>query len=118
MLRAVADCIFCQLVSGDIPADIVYRDDQIVAFRDVQPQAPTHILIVPQRHIATLLETEESDSALLGQMQSVAVRLAREEGLEAGGFRLVMNTLAQAGQSVFHIHLHLLGGRNFSWPPG
>ncbi len=90
----------------------------MIAFRDIQPQAPTHILVIPRKHIATLLDTEPADSALLGRMQATAIELARTEGLAKDGFRLVTNTLAQAGQSVFHIHLHLLGGRSFSWPPG
>jgi len=114
----VGDCIFCKVVDGDLPADIVYQDDHLVAFRDIQPQAPVHILIIPRKHIATLLDTEEADMELLGRLQATAIRLAREEGLEDTGFRLVTNTLTQAGQSVFHIHLHLLGGRTFSWPPG
>ncbi len=112
------DCLFCKIAAGNIPAEILFEDGDVLAFRDIEPQAPTHILIVPRRHIATLLDTEPSDAALLGKMQSTAVRLARAEGLEENGFRLVMNTLADGGQSVFHIHLHLLGGRNFSWPPG
>lgn len=112
------DCIFCKVVAGEIPADIVYEDDHVVAFRDTQPQAPTHVLIIPRKHIATLLETEEGDIELLGRMQATAVELARSEGLAGSGFRLVTNTLAGAGQSVFHIHLHLLGGRTLGWPPG
>ncbi len=112
------ECIFCKVVAGDIPADVVYRDDHVVAFRDIQPQAPTHILVVPRKHIATLLEASEADTELLGRMQATAIRLARSEGLDEDGFRLVTNTLTRAGQSVFHIHLHLLGGRSFSWPPG
>jgi histidine triad (HIT) family protein len=114
----VEDCIFCKVVDGDLPAEIVYQDDHLVAFRDIQPQAPVHILIIPRKHIATLLETGESDMELLGRLQATAIQLAREEGLEDTGFRLVTNTLTQAGQSVFHVHLHLLGGRTFSWPPG
>lgn len=112
------DCLFCKVAAGEIPAEIVHQDDHLVAFRDIQPQAPTHILIIPRKHIATLLEATESDSDLLGRMQATAIRLARSEGLDRDGFRLVTNTLAGAGQSVFHIHLHLLGGRAFGWPPG
>ncbi len=114
----MAECIFCKVAAGDVAADIVYSDEQVVAFRDIQPQAPTHILVIPRRHIPTLLETTEADSQLLGRLHATAIELARAEGLERHGFRLVTNTLAQAGQSVFHIHLHLLGGRSFSWPPG
>lgn len=112
------ECIFCKVAAGEIPADIVYQDDDVVAFRDIQPQAPTHLLIIPRRHIATLLEITEEDSELLGRMHAAAIRLARSEGLEQSGFRLVTNTMAGAGQSVFHIHLHLLGGRTLRWPPG
>ena len=112
------DCLFCKIAAGDIPADVVHKDRSVVAFRDITPQAPTHILVIPRKHISTLLETEEADTQLLGHMQATAIRLARRESLEETGFRLVTNTLAQAGQSIFHIHLHLLGGRPFSWPPG
>ncbi len=112
------DCIFCKVAAGEIPSDIVYQDEQVVAFRDIQPQAPTHILIIPRKHIATLLEATDSDVDLLGRMQATAISLARSEGLDQSGFRLVTNTLAGAGQSVSHVHLHLLGGRVLGWPPG
>ena len=114
----MGDCLFCKISAGDIPADVVFEDDDLIAFRDIHPQAPTHILIVPRKHLATLLDAEPDDTALLGKLQATAIDLARSEGLADDGFRLVMNTLSQAGQSVFHIHLHLLGGRAFSWPPG
>ncbi len=114
----MADCLFCKIATGEIPADVVYQDENVVAFRDIQPQAPTHILIIPRRHIASLLETRDEDVELLGRLQATAISLARAEGLDQGGFRLVVNTLAGAGQSVFHIHVHLLGGRKLGWPPG
>ena len=114
----MTDCLFCKIAAGEIPARLEYEDDEIVAFHDVNPQAPTHLLVIPRRHVATLLDTDESDSALLGRMQRVAVELARKLGLDERGFRLVTNCLEDAGQSVFHIHLHVLGGRTMGWPPG
>ncbi len=112
------DCIFCRIVSGQIPAKTVYEDDRLIAFHDVSPQAPVHVLLIPRAHISTLLETTDDDASLLGELQHRAVEIARELGLDKTGFRLVTNCLEDAGQSVFHIHLHLLGGRKFSWPPG
>jgi len=112
------DCIFCRIAAGEIPARIVYEDDSILAFHDVQPQAPIHVLIIPRRHIPTLLDATAADRDLMGSLQLRAVGLARELGLDKDGFRLVTNCLAGAGQSVFHIHLHLLGGRTLGWPPG
>lgn len=114
----MADCLFCKVAAGEIPADVVYQDEQVVAFRDIQPQAPTHVLIIPRKHIGSLLEAGDDDVELLGRLQATAIRLAREEGLDRSGFRLVTNTLAGAGQSVFHVHVHLLGGRALGWPPG
>ncbi len=114
----MGDCLFCKIAAGEIPADVVYQDDHVVAFRDIQPQAPTHILIIPRKHIASLLEADDADVELLGRLQATAISLARAEGLDTSGFRLVTNTLAGAGQSVFHVHLHLLGGRTLGWPPG
>lgn len=112
------DCIFCRIAAGDIPSKKIYEDDLILAFHDVQPQAPVHVLLIPKAHIATLLDTSAEDVELLGRLQNRAVEIGRELGLDKTGFRLVMNCLEDAGQSVFHIHLHLLGGRSFSWPPG
>ncbi len=112
------DCIFCRIVSGQIPAKTVYEDDRLIAFHDVSPQAPVHVLLIPRAHISTLLETTDDDASLLGELQHRAVEIARALGLDKTGFRLVTNCLEDAGQSVFHIHLHLLGGRKFSWPPG
>jgi histidine triad (HIT) family protein len=114
----MSDCIFCKIAAGEIAADLVHQDDEVVAFRDITPQAPTHILVIPRRHIATLLDTTAEEISLLGRLQQTAVEIARSEGLEERGFRLVTNCLEEAGQSVFHLHLHLLGGRRLSWPPG
>jgi histidine triad (HIT) family protein len=114
----VSDCVFCRVAAGELPARLVHEDAQAVAFHDLHPQAPTHVLVVPRRHIATLLDTVEADAALLGHLVRTAVEVARRLGLERDGFRLVWNTLEGAGQSVFHIHLHLLGGRRLRWPPG
>ena len=112
------DCLFCRIVAGDIPADVVAEGDDWLAFRDVHPQAPTHILVVPRRHIATLDDLTPSDAPLMGSLIAAAAEIARDEELVGGGYRLAANCGAGAGQSVFHIHLHLLGGRRFSWPPG
>lgn len=114
----MSDCIFCRIAAGEIPARIVHQDDEVIAFHDLAPQAPTHVLVVPRKHIASLLEAAPEDWPLLGRLQAAAVEIARREGLDQGGFRLVTNTLEGAGQSVFHLHVHLLGGRRFAWPPG
>lgn len=112
------DCLFCKIAAKTIPAKIVHEDADMVAFEDISPQAPVHLLLIPRKHVATLNEAGEEDRALLGGMMIEARRLAREKGIEGRGYRIVVNTLAEAGQSVFHVHLHLLGGRAFSWPPG
>lgn len=109
-------CLFCRIIAGELPATIVYRSDDVIAFRDVHPQAPTHILIVPTRHIASIVDTQDSDAELLGRLITVAKHVAQAEKLS--GYRLVVNTGTQAGQSVFHLHVHLLGGRRMTWPPG
>jgi histidine triad (HIT) family protein len=114
----MVDCIFCKIAKGEIPADIVYEDERVLAFRDINPKAPTHILIIPKTHIPTLIDIENGDASLIGHLHIVATRLARDEGLGERGFRLVLNCKKDAGQEVFHIHLHLLGGREFGWPPG
>jgi len=111
-------CLFCALLEGKINANFVYQDDHIGAFRDTKPQAPVHILIIPRKHIAGLLDIEPDDHALIGQIFQVASRLAREQGIADSGFRVVVNSGADAGQSVFHLHYHLIGGRLMSWPPG
>ena len=115
---SMSDCIFCKIADGEIPSDRVYEDDQLLAFRDLNPQAPTHILIIPKKHLSTLLDVDSEDVELLGKLQVAAVEIARQEGLDDDGFRLVTNCLEGAGQSVFHIHVHLLGGRPLRWPPG
>ena len=112
------DCLFCKIVDGDIPADIVYENDSLIAFRDISPKAPTHILLIPRRHIATMNDLQESDIAIAGELFTTGARIAADEGLVEDGYRVVMNCNEAAGQSVFHIHLHLLGGRPMSWPPG
>jgi histidine triad (HIT) family protein len=114
----MADCLFCGIAEGRIKANIVYRDDSIVAFKDIRPQAPVHVLIVPRKHVATILDLDASDGAVTGQILSVAAKLAREQSIAESGFRVVVNSGADAGQTVFHLHFHLLGGRHFSWPPG
>ncbi len=114
----MAETIFDKIIRREIPADIVYEDDAVLAFRDVSPQAPTHVLIIPKRPIAGLLETQPDDTLLLGQLLSAAVPIARALGLDKTGFRVVVNSGPDAGQSVDHLHLHLLGGRPLGWPPG
>ena len=112
------DCLFCKITAGEIPADIVYQDEKVLAFRDIAPKAPTHILIIPKRHIATLNDATPEDTALLGHIMLTGARLAAEAGCDQQGYRVVMNCNADAGQTVFHIHLHLLCGRLMHWPPG
>lgn len=112
------DCVFCRIAAAEIPARLVYEDDDLVAFHDLEPQAPVHVLIIPRKHIATLFDAGVEDTELLGKLQARAIEIARDLGLEQSGFRLVTNCLAGAGQSVFHLHLHLLGGRALNWPPG
>jgi histidine triad (HIT) family protein len=114
----MADCLFCKLINRDIPATIVYEDDRVLAFNDVNPQASTHVLVVPKRHVATLNDLTADDDAMVGELVRRAAALAKERGISAGGFRTVFNTNRDAGQTVFHIHLHLLGGRSLGWPPG
>jgi histidine triad (HIT) family protein len=112
------DCLFCKIASGQIPASLVYEDDRLLAFTDIHPQAPTHVLVIPRRHIASLNELGPDDDPLVGEMVRRAATIAKERGLAIGGFRTVFNTNRDAGQTVFHIHLHLLGGRPMAWPPG
>ncbi len=114
----MSTCLFCKIVAGEIPASIVYADDQIVAFNDIDPKAPTHLLIIPRRHIENLNALTDTDDGLVGTMVRLAAALARERGIAENGYRTVFNTNRDAGQTVFHIHLHLLGGRSLSWPPG
>ncbi|HEY8714748.1 MAG TPA: histidine triad nucleotide-binding protein [Candidatus Acidoferrum sp.] len=112
-----ADCLFCKIAAKQIPAKLVYEDEEVFAFEDIGPQAPSHLLICPRKHIGSLAEAGESDAAVLGRMQMVAAKLARERHLDEG-YRTVINTGQHAGQSVMHLHLHLLGGRAMRWPPG
>jgi len=112
------DCIFCRIVDGQATAKIVFEDATVVAFEDLNPQAPVHLLVVPRRHLPSLKEATAEDEPLLGHLFTVAARLARERGLETKGYRTVINNGAEAGQSVFHLHVHVLGGRVFRWPPG
>lgn len=112
------ECIFCAIVSGKVKSQIAYEDEDVVAFHDINPQAPVHILVIPRKHIASLNETSEDDLQLLGKLLLVARNIAKEKGISEDGYRIVLNTNRGAGQSVFHIHLHLLGGRPFGWPPG
>ncbi|HSL22153.1 MAG TPA: histidine triad nucleotide-binding protein [Vicinamibacterales bacterium] len=114
----MAECLFCKIVSGDIKGNIVFADERLVAFRDVNPQAPMHVLIVPRRHIASLNDLQPGDDGIVGEMVRRAAAIAGEHGHAAGGYRTVFNCNADAGQTVFHIHLHVLGGRRFGWPPG
>lgn len=111
------DCLFCRIIAGEIPATIVYRDDELTAIRDINPAAPTHLLVLPNRHIDSISDAQAGDQALLGALLLAGARLAQQAGLD-GGYRLVINTGADAGQSVHHLHLHLLGGRAMRWPPG
>jgi len=114
----MADCLFCKIVRREIPATLVYEDERVAAFNDINPQAPTHVLVVPKRHIETLNELGTEDDRLIGELVRRAAAIAGERGLSAGGYRTVFNTNRDAGQTVFHIHLHLIGGRSLHWPPG
>jgi len=111
------DCLFCRIVSGEIPAKKVYEDEQVYAFEDINPQAPTHVLVVPKKHIRGLKEAESGDAAIIGTCHLAAANIARERSIEEG-YRTVLNVGPKAGQSVFHLHVHLIGGRHLHWPPG
>lgn len=112
------DCLFCKIIDRKIPATIVYEDEHVLAFDDINPQAPTHVLVIPKRHIATLNDLSADDDAIVGEVVRRAAAIAQDRGIAAGGFRTVFNTNRGAGQTVFHIHLHLIGGRTMHWPPG
>ncbi len=114
----MTDCLFCKIANREIPASIVYEDERVLAFNDINPQAPTHVLVIPKRHIASLNEIGVEDDQIVGELVRRAAAIAKDRGLAAGGFRTVFNTNRDAGQTVFHIHLHLLGGRSMTWPPG
>ncbi len=111
-------CLFCKIIAGEIPSKKIYEDDQLFAFQDINPQAPLHALIVPRRHIATLNDLAAEDEALVGSMVRRAAAIAKERGYDGSGYRTVLNCNSDAGQSVFHVHLHVLGGRTMAWPPG
>lgn len=112
------DCLFCRIAAGEIPAKVVYHDEQLTAFRDINPQAPTHILIIPNRHLESIADVAEADRDLIAAMVSLANQLASDEGIAESGYRLVNNKGANGGQTVPHLHVHLLGGRPMTWPPG
>lgn len=114
----MTDCIFCKIAAGEIPAELVYEDDTVVGFRDLSPQAPTHVLLIPRKHIATLNELQAEDEAIVGRLHSAAAKVAAQEGLAERGYRTLINCNDEGGQTVFHLHLHLLGGRQMGWPPG
>ncbi len=114
----MSECIFCKIAEKSIPAKIVYEDDRAVAFDDIAPQAPVHTLVIPKKHVATIMDVAPEDHGLVGHLCKVAAAVAKEKGIAEKGFRLVMNTNADGGQLVYHIHLHILGGRAMHWPPG
>ena len=115
---AQGSCLFCRIAAREIPADIVHQDDDVVAFRDISPQSPTHVLVIPRRHIASALELTADDGPLLGVLFAAASRVARKDGIADTGYRVVTNVGRDSGQSVEHLHLHVMGGRRFAWPPG
>jgi histidine triad (HIT) family protein len=114
----MSDCLFCKIVDGDIPCDLLHEDDHVIAFRDINPQAPHHVLVIPRRHIASLAEVGDDDTELMGRLKVAAVAVAEKLGLAESGYRLVVNCGPDALQTVMHLHVHLLGGRTMSWPPG
>lgn len=114
----MADCLFCKIRDGQIPAKVVYRDEQCLAFEDINPQAPMHVLVIPLRHVPTINDISVEDREITGHLFTAAAKIARERGYADSGYRTVMNCNRNAGQTVFHLHLHVLGGREFSWPPG
>ena len=114
----MAECLFCKIINREIQASIVYEDERVLAFNDINPHAPTHVLIVPKRHVGSLNELSSDDDEMVGEIVRRAAAIAKERGISAGGFRTVFNTNRDAGQTVFHLHLHLMGGRPMHWPPG
>jgi histidine triad (HIT) family protein len=111
-------CLFCKIAAGEIPSKRVHEDDELLAFEDIKPEAPVHVLIIPKRHISTINDLQPEDEAVVGRMMRRAAAIAQQRGISESGYRTVMNCNGHAGQTVFHIHLHLLGGRRLSWPPG
>ncbi len=114
----MSQCLFCRIIAGEVAGEIVHQDEKVIAIKDINPQAPLHLLLMPRKHIATLFEVGEEDKELLGHVFLVANLLAKNHGVAQGGFRIVVNCGPEAGQSVYHIHFHLLGGRSMKWPPG
>jgi histidine triad (HIT) family protein len=114
----MSDCLFCGIIEGTVKGDLVYEDDSVVAFRDIVPRAPVHVLIVPRKHIPTLVELQRADNPVIGEIFVIAGKLAQQFGIAETGYRVVVNCGADAGQTVFHLHFHLLGGRQMGWPPG
>jgi len=114
----MSDCLFCKMVAGEIKPDVVYETDTVLAFRDINPRAPTHVLIIPKKHISTLVDVAPEDTLLMGEIMQAANKVAELEGLQESGYRTIFNCKKDGGQEVYHIHLHLLGGRAMQWPPG
>ena len=114
----MADCLFCKIIKREIPASIVYEDDAVLAFNDINPQGPTHVLVVPKRHIASLNDLTAADDQIVGELVRRAAAIAKDRGISDPGFRAVFNTNRDGGQTVFHLHLHVIGGRHLTWPPG
>ena len=114
----MSDCLFCKIIAGEIPSDKVFEDDNVFAFRDINPVAPTHILIIPKKHISTINDLKSDDAATMGNLFIAAQAIAKQEGHDEAGYRTIMNCGEAAGQTVFHVHLHLLAGRDLVWPPG
>lgn len=114
----MSDCIFCKIIDKKIPARIIYEDEHTLAFEDINPQAPVHTLVIPKKHIPTLLDIKEDDSSLIGHLMKVSNKIAKDKGIAERGFRVVTNCNPESGQTVYHIHLHILGGRQMHWPPG
>ncbi|MFT2097788.1 histidine triad nucleotide-binding protein [Marinomonas sp. 2405UD66-6] len=112
------DCLFCKIVNGEIPATVLYEDDDVIAFEDIMPQAPTHFLVIPKRHISTLNDLTDDDAAVVGKLQITAAKVAKQKGISEEGYRVAMNCNEMGGQTVYHIHMHVLGGRQMTWPPG
>ena len=115
---AAAECLFCRIVAGEIPSTRVHEDEEVIAFRDIAPRAPTHILVIPRRHVASAADLTEADGHMLGRLFAVTAQIARDQGIAEGGYRIVTNVGTWGGQTVDHLHLHLMGGRPFVWPPG
>lgn len=112
------DCLFCKIVNGDIPATVLFEDNHVIAFEDIMPQAPSHFLVIPKRHISTLNDLTDEDASVIGKLQITAAKVAKEKGIAEAGYRVVMNCNENGGQTVYHIHMHVLGGRAMTWPPG